>query len=145
MSTGARRIARLDARSTAIAATMTVSGRRIARITSHMSASRPAIEVEELLDIAGGVRTDEQRAPDLEACDRVVDLGLLEQALRLRDLVGGDELRLVARGRLLLGFARGFERDRRGLGDSVCAVDPRVRLGEPAVDRLADRSLASSI
>src|SRR5450759_712399 len=56
---------------------------------------------DERLNIAGGRGHAEQAAPDGEPGQRVVDLGLREQALRLRDFRDGAETRLIPRRRLL--------------------------------------------
>src|SRR5450759_1122352 len=56
---------------------------------------------DEGLNIAGGRGHAEQAAPDGEPGQRVVDLGLREQALRLRDFRDGAETRLIPRRRLL--------------------------------------------
>ena len=51
--------------------------------------------------IAGGGGDAEQAAPDAEAGQRIVDLGLRQQPLRFGDLVDVPESRLIAGGRLL--------------------------------------------
>src|SRR4051812_30495169 len=102
MSTGARRIASAADNKMAIAATMTVMGRRSARTTSHMSASCRAVGGGEQREIAERVGVVEDRVPDLEPRHGVIDLGLLEEALCLGDVVRRGELGLVTRRCLLL-------------------------------------------
>src|SRR6476646_2871779 len=105
-----------------------------------------AIDGEERREIAARVRGEQERAPHVEAGERVVDLGLHEQPLRLRDVVGGGELRLEPRGGLFFGVLRRLQRVGRIARDLERAIEERLRAlraaGQLLRERLFERVLA---
>src|ERR1017187_9783004 len=108
-------------RAMAISATTTVIGLLRAARTRRMGL--PPGLGNKRMNIAGGGGHAQQSAPDGEAGQRVVDLGLGEQALRLGDFGNGSQARFVPRRRLLGGGERRRSLDWGVAGDAPCAVE----------------------
>src|ERR1035441_5954011 len=118
ISTGIRSTASSAHRAMAIRAMTTVTGRLRAANTRrmvHLFGQSLTGLGEEGLKIAAGRRDFEQRAPDVQAGQSVVDLSLHEQPLSLRHVIDRRQPRLVPHRGLLQGRAgRGnLDPDRR--------------------------------
>src|SRR6266545_807149 len=92
ISTGIRFNARIEQRATPMTATMTLIGRRMARLISHILLS-PLDRcvghlLKEWLQVASHSRSPKQRAPNAQSSYRVVDLGLRQKALGFGDFGG---------------------------------------------------------
>ena len=95
--------------------TTTVIGRLRAARTKrifHLSKSLTRLG-NERLNVSRSSSDAEQRPPDAETGQRIIDLGLGQQALSFRDLIDVAKSRLIASCRLLGRGARGGDLDRR--------------------------------
>src|ERR1019366_7709129 len=129
MSAGMRSSASTAQRAIAVRATTTVNGLLSAAKTRRMLLTCLR---QEWLNVSGGGGHREQPAPDAEPGQRVVDIGLREQALRFGYLIDVAQARLIAGRGLLDRGARGGHLGGSVGGDFAGALkcrDGRIPLG----------------
>src|SRR5664279_3842682 len=120
MSTGVLFTARKAQSAIATRATTTVSGLDKAARTSRIVS--PACLCHEGLNVTSNGSDGEQPPPHAQTRQRVVDLGLREQPLRLGNCIDVPQSRLIARGGLLGGGSCGRDLHRSISGNPASAI-----------------------
>src|SRR5262252_4447221 len=116
MSTGIRKRARIDRSPTEITATKTVRGRRSAIRINHISLASCGMlarQHQKWLKIALRQCFAEHGSPDCQSCEFVVDLGLQEKSLGLRNIYDGRQCGFISSVRLCFSQSCGLQFDWR--------------------------------
>src|SRR6266704_1454967 len=90
-------------------------------------------------------RKPQHGSPDPQACQRVVDFGLGEKALRFGDFHDGPQPHFVSRGGLQFGRAGGIDYDRRVRRYAPGARQRSLRALDLAFDFLLDLFIAGAL